>query len=135
MLDINTDIRFIVLSYEQIVFKKNRLQPVWKVSTMTRNRWDKHSIKAEIYRRGFTLGSLSEALSLSSTDVAVALSRRFPKADGAIAKWLGVELHILWPDRYTANGGLLRQRRQSSRRRRRYTSQKHIKRIGRREAA
>ncbi len=79
--------------------------------------------QAEIYRRGFTLSSLSEALSLSSTDIAVALSRRFPKADNAIAKWLGVELHILWPNRYAACGRLLRQQRQSSRRRRRHTSQ------------
>ena len=102
---------------------------------MTRIRWDKHSIKAEINRRGFTLKSLSKALSLSQNDVAVSMCRRFPKADKAIAKFLGVELHVLWPERYTECGRLLRQQRQSSRRRRRYTSQKRTQRVGRKEAA
>lgn len=102
---------------------------------MTRDRWDKHSIKAEINRRGYTLKSLSEELSLAPTDVAVALCRRFPKADRKIAQWLGVTLHELWPNRYTETGRLLRQRNNPIRRRRRYTSQKRNGAIGRKEAA
>ena len=63
-------------------------------------RWDKHAIKAEIHRRGATLRSLETDFGLETNTCAVALDRPFPKAERAIAAFLGLRLHDLWPDRY-----------------------------------
>ena len=69
-----------------------------------RRAWDRHAIKAEIYRRGQTLVGLSRAHGLHPHDCGVALLRPYPKVDPVIAEFLGVPLHELWPDRYDRAG-------------------------------
>lgn len=66
--------------------------------------WDKHAIKAEIHRRGQTLTSLDQQFGLNKGDCAVALDRRFPKGERAIAEFLQVPVFKLWPDRYDEIG-------------------------------
>lgn len=66
--------------------------------------WDKHSIKAEIHRRGETLNSLGNLYDLNHGDVSKALNEPFPKAEEVIALFLQVPLWELWPDRYDADG-------------------------------
>lgn len=69
-----------------------------------RTVWDKHAIKAEIYRRGETLSGLALKNGLPEASIRVSLDRPFPKADPVIARFLGLPLHELWPDRYDAQG-------------------------------
>ncbi|NRA88116.1 MAG: helix-turn-helix domain-containing protein [Rhizobiales bacterium] len=66
--------------------------------------WSRHRILAEIKDRGFTTIKLDAKLGLKPNDIAVSLNRPFPKADKALAKWLKLPLHELWPDRYYSNG-------------------------------
>ena len=70
----------------------------------SKQRWDRHSIKAEIHRRDQTLEGLAEANGLARGSIQTSLDRPFPKADRAISKFLGVPLHQLWPNRYRSNG-------------------------------
>ena len=77
---------------------------------MPTNRvWDKHEIKAEIGRRGQTLTGVSEMYGLSGSAVRMTLQRKRPltSADQAISDFLGVPLHVLWPDRYDRAGNRL----------------------------
>ena len=69
-----------------------------------RTVWDKHAIKAEIYRRGETLSGLALKNGLPEASVRVSLDRPFPKVDPVIAEFLGLTLHELWPNRYDAQG-------------------------------
>ena len=69
-----------------------------------RRAWDRHAIKAEIYRRGQTLVGLSRTHGFHPHDCGVALLRPYPKVDPVIADFLGVPLHELWPDRYDRAG-------------------------------
>ncbi len=71
-------------------------------------RWDKHSIKAEIHRRGHTLNSLGAQYKLNDGDVSKALDQRFPKAERVIMEFLEVPAHQLWPDRYDSDGYAIR---------------------------
>ncbi len=66
--------------------------------------WDRHSIKAEIYRRKQTLIGLAALYNLPPSSLRVALGRPYPKADRVISRFLNVPLHELWPDRYTRLG-------------------------------
>lgn len=61
--------------------------------------WDRHTIYAEIRRRGETLTSLAKKNGLRSNGLSVALSTPFPKAEHVIADFLGVSVEDLWPDR------------------------------------
>jgi Ner family transcriptional regulator len=61
--------------------------------------WDRHAIKAEIGRRGLTLIGISQAAGLCPSACGIALVRRFPSAEAAIAAALGIAPDILWPER------------------------------------
>lgn len=63
--------------------------------------WDKHAIKAALYRKGQTLSGLAKESGLSEGSLSVALNTRFPAGERAISDFLQVPLHELWPDRYT----------------------------------
>ena len=76
--------------------------------------WDRHAIKAEIHRRGTTLSALALANGLGESSCRVALVRSCPSADRVIARFLGISLHVLWPDRYDENGGRLTSQANSS---------------------
>ena len=72
---------------------------------MTRKaKWDKHQIKAEIYRRGQSLTSLEECSGLNKGDCSAALSRPFLRAERVIAAFLDLPLYELWPDRWDQEG-------------------------------
>ena len=63
-------------------------------------KWDKHSIKTKIHRRGKTLNSLGAQYGLNDGDISKALNGRFPKAEQVIAHFLGQPVWVLWEDRY-----------------------------------
>ena len=65
-------------------------------------RWDRHAIKAEIYRQGYTLERLALEADLAAPACRIAL--REPQLGGeiAIATFLGVDPAELWPGRYRA---------------------------------
>lgn len=67
-------------------------------------KWDKHSILAEIHRRGETLSSMERKNNLKP-GLWVVFQKPFPKAEGFISLFLGVPLHELWPDRYVSSLG------------------------------
>lgn len=62
--------------------------------------FDRHAIKAEVHRRGFTLVGLARAAGLEPSACKVALRRRNVRGEQAIAAALGVEPSVLWPERY-----------------------------------
>lgn len=64
-------------------------------------RWDRYAIAAEVKRRGSSLKRLSVEAGLSESACRVALRIPFPSAEQAIANFLRLPLHVLWPDRHT----------------------------------
>jgi Ner family transcriptional regulator len=76
--------------------------------------WDKHAIKAEIHRRGATLTQIALDHGLGSCSCRVGLIQPMPAANRAIAAFLGVPLHELWPDWYDAAGNRPRAKRKSN---------------------
>lgn len=66
--------------------------------------WDRHAIRAAIARRGATLARVARDAGLSAGACSLSLCRPSPSGDAAIAAYLDVPLHKLWPDRYDANG-------------------------------
>lgn len=64
--------------------------------------WDRHSIKAEVHRRGSTLKAVAVAAGLEQSACRVALSRHHSGGEEAIARFLGVGVSELWPDRASA---------------------------------
>lgn len=65
-----------------------------------RKRWDRHEIKAEIHRRGGTLIGIAREARIELSSTRVALRRRHPAGELAIAAFLSVEPSDLWPERY-----------------------------------
>ncbi|WP_238121997.1 MULTISPECIES: helix-turn-helix domain-containing protein [unclassified Xanthobacter] len=63
-------------------------------------RWDRHSIKAEVHRRGATLRAISVAAGLEPGACSAALRYRNIRGERALAKFLGVAPERIWPDRY-----------------------------------
>jgi len=75
-----------------------------KDAAMTAKSWDKHTIIAEVHRRGSSLRAISRAAGLTHTACSCALAgRRWPKAEKALAHFLGVPVSLLFPDRYRAS--------------------------------
>jgi Ner family transcriptional regulator len=70
---------------------------------MRRRRWDRFAIKAAVHRRGRSLEALSLENGLPRSSCSVALLRRHPAGERAIAKCLGVEPAELWPSRYPSS--------------------------------
>lgn len=71
-------------------------------------KWDRHSIKAELARRGYTLTGLALEHGLHESACRRALHSTCLSGAQVIAKVLGVEVKDLFPDRY------LQRRRQSA---------------------
>lgn len=69
-------------------------------------QWNKHEIKAEIVRRGVTFEELGRMYGLSGAMIRMSISRSKPltTADQAIADFVGIPMHVLWPDRYDDKG-------------------------------
>lgn len=68
-----------------------------------RKKWDRHAIKAAIYRKGQTMVGISSAAGLHAHSCSISLRRPCPSADNVISDFLQVSLHELWPDRYDKN--------------------------------
>lgn len=66
--------------------------------------WDRFAIRAEIHRRGGTLTKIAKANKLSDATCRMALLKSCPAGERAIAKFLKLPAHALWPDRYDARG-------------------------------
>lgn len=71
-------------------------------------KWDRHSIRAELARRGFTLTGLARDNGLYESACRQALDGRSQAGAQVIAKALKTTVEELWPDRY------LRRRRESA---------------------
>ncbi|WP_041375662.1 helix-turn-helix domain-containing protein [Polymorphum gilvum] len=67
---------------------------------MTKPRWDQHSIKAELHRRGMTLSALAESIDMKPNSFGHVWKRTNRKAEAAIAQFLEVPVEQLFPDRY-----------------------------------
>lgn len=70
--------------------------------------WDRHAIKAEVHRRGLTLVGIARAARLEPSACKVALRRRNFAGEKALSEALGLELTVLWPDRYPNVTGVSR---------------------------
>ena len=62
--------------------------------------WRSADIIAGLRKRGTSLAAESRKAGLSSSTLANALSRPWPKGERIIADALGVEPWVIWPSRY-----------------------------------
>lgn len=77
------------------------------------NQTDMHpaDIIAQLHKKKSSLAALSRQAGLSSSTLANALSRSWPKGECLIADALGIEPWEIWPSRYYDNDGKLIDRR------------------------
>ncbi|GAB4182022.1 MAG: hypothetical protein OHK0024_21220 [Thalassobaculales bacterium] len=66
--------------------------------------WHPEQIKAAVRMRGVTLTALAVSRGLPPSACREALVRPRPAGERAIAAFLGVPLHELWPGRWHADG-------------------------------
>lgn len=66
--------------------------------------WHPEDVKAAIRKRGVTLSYLSIKHGYSDAYLRNALYRPLFDAEQIIARFLGVQAQIIWPDRYTQDG-------------------------------
>lgn len=66
---------------------------------LRKSDWHPADIIAALRKRGTTLAAISEA-GLSSSTLANALSRPWPKGEWIIANFLGIHPSEIWPSRY-----------------------------------
>ncbi|MGC6388719.1 helix-turn-helix domain-containing protein [Ewingella sp. S1.OA.A_B6] len=67
---------------------------------LSRTDWHQADIIASLRKRGTTLAAVSRAAGLSSSTLANALSRPWPKGEKIIAEALDVNPAVIWPSRY-----------------------------------
>lgn len=72
--------------------------------------WHKEDIKAAIRKRGTTMNELARERGLPPSTVRNALIRPAFSGEVAIAEFLGVPAHELWPERWTKDGRRIRPR-------------------------
>lgn len=68
--------------------------------TLRKHDWHPADIIAALRKKGTTLAAVSRAAGLSSSTLANALSRPWPKGEWLIADALGVHPSEIWPSRY-----------------------------------
>lgn len=73
-------------------------------NTFSPEIWDRYSIKAEIARRGKTFTQLAQEYGISDRTLRNALYNPSKKGEIIISQFLEKPLHILFPDRWTADG-------------------------------
>lgn len=66
--------------------------------------WHPEDIKARIRRRGVGLVDLDRKAGLCRRATAHALTMPHANAEAAIAEFLGVPAHVIWPSRYHPDG-------------------------------
>ncbi|MTD37919.1 DNA-binding transcriptional regulator SfsB [Erwinia sp. CPCC 100877] len=62
--------------------------------------WHSADIIAALRKRGTSLAAVSRSAGLSSSTLANALTRPWPKGERLIAEALGTDPWIIWPSRY-----------------------------------
>ncbi len=67
--------------------------------------WHPADIIAALHKKGTTLAALSRDSGLSSSTLANALSRPWPKGELLIAQAIGVTPSEIWPQRYFTENG------------------------------
>lgn len=67
--------------------------------------WHPADIIAALKKRGTSLARISREAGLSSSTLANALHRPWPKGEFIIAQAIGLSPKIIWPDRYTDEKG------------------------------
>lgn len=72
---------------------------------------DKQDIKAMIWKRGSTLRLISTQAGLDFDTASRSLIEPIPRANKAIADFLAISLHELWPRWYDQNGNRIKQQR------------------------
>ena len=72
--------------------------------------WHHADIIAALHKRGTTLARVSRDAGLSSSTLANALSRPWPKGEWLIAEGLDLHPSIIWPERYFDRKGILKER-------------------------
>lgn len=65
-----------------------------------RTDWHQADIIAALRKKGTTLAAQSRAAGLSSSTLANALSRSWPRGEMLIARAIGVPAAQIWPSRY-----------------------------------
>ncbi|EHD23182.1 MULTISPECIES: helix-turn-helix domain-containing protein [Brenneria] len=68
--------------------------------TLRKHDWHPADIIAALRKKGTTLAAVSRAAGLSSSTLANALSRPWPKGEWLIADALGIHPSEIWPSRY-----------------------------------
>ncbi len=66
---------------------------------------DRHDIMAAVRKRGSTLAGVGRSVGLSRKSMSWALIRPHLRANAAIADFLGLSLHELWPQWFDRSGG------------------------------
>jgi Ner family transcriptional regulator len=69
--------------------------------------WHPADIIAGLHKKGTSLAALSRSAGLSSSTLANALTRPWPKGEYLIAKALGLHPSVLWPSRYFKDGEMV----------------------------
>lgn len=72
---------------------------------MTKTDWHPADIIAALHKRGTSLAAVSREAGLSSSTLANALSRPWPKGELLIARAIGVDAADIWPGRYYDSNG------------------------------
>ncbi|HBQ2324979.1 TPA: helix-turn-helix domain-containing protein [Klebsiella pneumoniae] len=62
--------------------------------------WHRADILAAIKKRGGTLAQLSRDSGLHERTLYNVLERHWPKGERIIATYIGVDVNIIWPERY-----------------------------------
>ncbi|MDX5630322.1 MULTISPECIES: helix-turn-helix transcriptional regulator [Brenneria] len=73
--------------------------------TIQHNDWHPADIIAALRKKGTTLAAVSRAAGLSSSTLANALLRPWPKGELLIANALGIPPSEIWPSRYYDTNG------------------------------
>ncbi|PWC09512.1 DNA-binding protein [Brenneria roseae subsp. americana] len=68
--------------------------------SLRKHDWHPADIIAALRKKGTTLAAVSRAAGLSSSTLANALSRPWPKGEWLIADALGIHPSEIWPSRY-----------------------------------
>ncbi|MFJ3457667.1 helix-turn-helix domain-containing protein [Scandinavium goeteborgense] len=74
---------------------------------MNKQDWHQADIIASLRKKGTSLAALSRACGLSSSTLANALTREWPKGEYLIAEAIGVHPSVIWPSRYFRDGVLV----------------------------
>lgn len=74
---------------------------------MIDNDWHPADIIAGLRKKGTSLAAVSRSAGLSSSTLANALLRPWPKGEKLIADALGISPEIIWPSRYFDSEGKL----------------------------